>query len=341
MKRLFGHLNNEPIFEYTICNENNHAISVLSYGGIIRKWMAPDRAGNFSNIVLGFETIDEYVAQSPYFGAIVGRHAGRIADGRCRIDGRTYELAQNDGANHLHGGERGFDRHVWHVEPDGRKLVLSRTSADMEEGYPGDLEIEVTYELTDQDELIITYRASTSEATICNLTNHSYFQLGKIGESIASQELQIEAEHFAPIREDSIPTGEKIAVDGTLFDFRTPRLLGEGFHRLDEQLERAQGGYDHPFFLSDTSGEAQATLFDEATGRRLTVKTDLPVLVVYTGNQLDGSIRLAEGAVPQYGAICLEAQFLPDEMNQTASPDALLVPGETFEATTVYAITTE
>lgn len=340
MKRLFGHLNNEPIFEYTIFNQNNHAVSVLNYGGVIRKWMAPDRDGHVSNIVLGFETIDEYVESSPYFGAIIGRHAGRIDGGTFRIDDKTYALATNDGANHLHGGNRGFDRHVWQVEQDGQRLTLTRTSAHMEEGYPGELDVRVTYELTEANELIISYEATTTESTVCNLTNHTYFQIGQIGETVASQELTIAADTFAPIRDDSIPTGERISVDGTLFDFRAGRTLGTGFHLLDEQLEHAKGGYDHPFFLSETDG-AQATLVDAHSGRRLTMMTDLPVLVVYSGNQLDGSITLEDGAIPQYGAICLEAQRLPNEINEVTTSGAILSPGETYRATTTYQVTTD
>ncbi|MEW8967975.1 aldose epimerase family protein [Exiguobacterium alkaliphilum] len=340
MKRLFGHLNNEPIFEYTIFNQNNHRISVLSYGGVIRKWMAPDRDGNVSNIVLGFETMDEYVASSPYFGAIIGRHAGRIDGGAFRIGDKTYDLATNDGANHLHGGERGFDRHIWQVEEDVQRLTLTRTSAHMEEGYPGELDVRVTYELTDDNELVITYEATTTEPTVCNLTNHTYFQIGQIGETVASQALTIAADAFAPIRDDSIPTGERIPVEGTLFDFRSGRTLGTGFHRLDEQLEHAQGGYDHPFFLNGTAGP-QATLVDESSGRRLTVTTDLPVLVVYSGNQLDGSIAVEEGIIPQYGAICLEAQHLPNEINDVTTSGTLLSPGETYRATTTYQVTTD
>lgn len=341
MKRLFGHLNNEPIFEYTIVNQNDHAVSVLNYGGVIRKWMAPDRDGRISNIVLGFETIEEYVEQSPYFGAIIGRHAGRIAEGTFRIEDHVYTLAKNDGHNHLHGGVRGFDRHIWHVEQREQALVLTRTSAHMEEGYPGELTVQVIYELTDEGELVISYEATTTEPTVCNLTNHTYFQLGNIGESVATQELSIAADAFAPIRPDSIPTGERILVEGTLFDFRSPRLLGSGFHRLDEQLEHAQGGYDHPFFLNETNDAPQATLFDPDSGRRLTVKTDLPVLVVYSGNQLDGSITLDGTVIPQYGAICLEAQRLPNEINEVTTSRAVLSPGETYRATTVYQVTTD
>ncbi|WP_445002585.1 aldose epimerase family protein [Exiguobacterium alkaliphilum] len=340
MKRLFGHLNNEPIFEYTIFNQNNHAVSILNYGGIIRKWMAPDRDGHISNIVLGFETIDEYVASSPYFGAIIGRHAGRIDGGTFRIEDKTYSLAKNDGANHLHGGNRGFDRHLWQVEQDDQRLTLTRTSPHMEEGYPGELDVRVTYELTEEGELVITYEATTTETTVCNLTNHTYFQLGRIGETVAAQELTMMADAFAPIRKDSIPTGERIPVEGTLFDFRRPRLLGTGFHKLDEQLEHAQGGYDHPFFLSETD-EPQATLFDPDSGRRLTVKTDAPVLVVYSGNQLDGSLTLKEGKIPQYGAICLETQHLPNEINEVTTSSAILSPGETYRTRTTYQVTTD
>lgn len=341
MRRLFGHLNNEPIFEYTISNQNNHTVSVLNYGGIIRSWMVPERDGQQSNIVLGFDTIEEYVEHSPYFGAIIGRHAGRIADGTFRIENEMYRLAKNDGANHLHGGVRGFDRHIWQVEQREQALVLKRTSPHLEEGYPGELTVQVTYELTDEGELVISYEATTTEPTVCNLTNHTYFQLGKIGETVAAQELSIAADAFAPIRPDSIPTGERIPVEGTLFDFRSPRLLGSGFHRLDEQLEHAQGGYDHPFFLNETGESPQATLLDRDTGRRLTMRTDLPVLVVYSGNQLDGTITVEEAIIPQYGAICLEAQRLPNEINEVTTSSAILSPGETYRATTVYQVTTD
>jgi aldose 1-epimerase len=329
---------------YTLRNANGLEAKVITYGGIITSLRTPDRNGQLSDIVLGFDSLAPYLQEPPYFGAIIGRYGNRIAGGRFTLDGQTYTLATNNGANHLHGGVRGFDKVVWTAEPfqndTARGLVLRYTSPDGEEGYPGTVNAQVTYTLTDSDQLAVDYQATTDRATPINLTQHSYFNLAGAGSGdILGQELMINASAYTPVDSTLIPTGDITQVEGTPFDFRTATAIGARIGADDEQLRRG-GGYDHNFVL-DREGDglslaARAT--DPATGRTLEVRTTEPGLQFYSGNFLDGTITGKSGHVYAHrSGFCLETQHYPDSPNQSSFPSTILRPGEEYRTRTVFA----
>lgn len=321
--------------------------SITNYGGVIVRLLTPDRHGNLGDIVLGHDQPERYFDRrsSPFFGAIIGRHANRIAQGRFNLDGRTYQLARNDGPNALHGGEQGFDQRLWNARPyvsaDSPALELSYVSADGEEGYPGNLNIKVTYTLTHDGTLQVTYDASTDAPTIVNLTNHTYWNLtGNARQDVLDHELLVHADHITPVDETLVPTGSLLPVDGTPFDFRRPRPIGA---RLDEDHEqlRFAGGYDHNFVLLEGPGlKPAAILYDPFSGRQLDIRTTEPGLQVYSGNFLDGSVVGKGGQRYVYrGAMCLETQHFPDSPNHPDFPSTLLLPGQHFTSRTTYAFT--
>ncbi|MBB5234547.1 aldose epimerase family protein [Deinococcus budaensis] len=316
-----------------------------SYGAVLVRLLAPDREGRLEDVVLGHDTLEPYTdrARSPYFGATVGRCANRIAHGRFSLRGRSYALAQNNGPNALHGGERGFDQRVWasrvFVGPDGPAAEFTRFSPDGEEGYPGTLAVQVTYTLTAQRALQIDYQALTDAPTPVNLTHHSYWNLtGDPRRTILDHELTVFADQITPVGASLIPTGAFQEVAGTPFDFRLPRRVGEQIGADDEQL-RVAGGYDHNFVLrGGTELKPAATLHDPVSGRELRVLTTEPGLQVYSGNFLDGTVRGKGGAA--YGhrsALCLEPQHFPDSPNQPHFPSVILDPGQRLTSRTVYA----
>ncbi len=318
----------------TLKNDKGMEVSVTNYGGIITSIMAPDRDGRFDNVVLGFNNLDDYLEGHPYFGAIVGRYANRIAGGRFELDGEVYELATNDGDNHLHGGEQGFDKVLWDYDViDEQTVTLSYLSPDGEEGYPGNLDVEVTYSLTDDNELRIDYRARTDRTTPVNLTNHSYFNLtGDPTEGILDHYLRIDADHYTPVDDGLIPTGEREQVEGTPFDFTT-------MERVDARIGQVPGGYDHNWILNrpDEGLRQVAVLQDEESGRIMRVFTDKPGLQFYSGNFLDGSLRDHEGRpIHRHAALCLETQYFPDSPNQPDFPSTILTEDETYRTTTTY-----
>jgi aldose 1-epimerase len=317
----------------------------ITYGGIIVSLRTPDRAGRLEDVVLGHETLEGYLDHSPYFGAIVGRYANRIANGRFSLDGETHRLATNDGAQHLHGGHRGFDKTIWKATPfalpteSGVSFAL--TSPDGTEGYPGTLSASVTYTLTERDELCVEYDASTDRATIVNLSQHSYFNLaGPRGNDVLDHVLTIDADQFTPVDATLIPTGEIAPVDGTPFDFRTPARIGSRIGDEHVQLARA-GGYDHNFVLRrpDADSLAHAVRVSEpASGRTLDVRTTEPGLQFYSGNFLDGTIRGKEGRIYGHRAgFCFETQHFPDSPNQPSFPSVVLRPDESYRSRTVFA----
>lgn len=316
-------------FVYTLTNSLGFEVSVTSYGGAITSLKTPDRNGHFGDIVLGFETLAEYVGNPRYFGALIGRHANRIARGRFSLNGVEYQLPCNNGANHLHGGFRGFDKREWTVREDDNALHLTYFSKDGEEGYPGDLTAFVDYTLRD-NELRIDYRATTDRDTIVNLTNHSYFNLRGAG-TILDHELTLNADHFTPVCSDLIPTGEIKAVAGTAWDFRTGKAIGSD---LD-----AAGGYDHNFVLNDWDGTLRlaARLHDATTGRMLEILTTEPGIQFYSGNFLDGSFTGKNGFVyEKYTGLCLEPQHFPDAPNHPNFPSTTLRAGEEYKHTSIY-----
>jgi len=318
-------------------------VCVVSLGGIIQKLTAPGRNGQYDDVVLGFDSVNRYAAGHPYFGALIGRYGNRIHSGQFLLDGSEYRLASNDGDNHLHGGYRGFDKVDWHVESlagePGTALRLSYVSGDGEEGYPGRLDVSVTYLLTDADELRIDYRAVTDKPTPVNLTSHAYFNLaGQGADTVLDHVAEIYASHFTPVDDGLIPNGSIQPVAGTPLDFRVRNAIGE---RIDDPCEQLQlaGGYDHNWVLDKEPGalEIAARIQELSSGRQLEVYTTEPGLQFYTGNGLDGSIRgKQDRSYVSRSGFCLEAQHYPDSPNQPGFPSTILRPGEVYESTTVY-----
>jgi aldose 1-epimerase len=333
-----------PVELYTLTNAHGMEVRAMTYGGIIVSLEVPDRAGKLGDVVLGYDSLAGYIESSPYFGAIVGRYGNRIAKGRFTLDGKTYKLALNNGPNSLHGGIKGFDKVVWQAEPvtndSGAGVRFSHTSPDGDEGYPGTLTVHVRYLLTNANELIVDYDATTDKATPVNLTQHSYFNLAGAGSGdVLSHELMIAADSFTPVDSTLIPTGVVAPVEGTPLDFRTLTAIGARIDASDTQLNYA-GGYDHNFVLRRTGpGLVHAVhVLDPTTGRTLDVSTTQPGLQFYSGNFLDGTITGKGGHV--YGrrsGFCLETQHYPDSPNHPAFPSTILRPGENYQTRTVFA----
>lgn len=338
----------QEVVIYTLRNSKGMVAEITNYGGIIRSLTAPDRDGNFEDIVLGYDTLGEYEKENPYFGALIGRFGNRIALGKFSLNGEQYTLTTNDGPNHLHGGDRGFDKVVWDAEPsmteDGPSLLLKYVSADGEEGYPGTLTAEVRYTLTDDNEIRIDYQATSDQATPVNLTHHSYFNLsGNARRDILGHHLQIAADYFTPVDNTLIPTGEYRPVDGTPFDFRSAKAIGEDIEAENEQLTFG-GGYDHNWVLEkEALGELKymATLSDPESGRVMKIHSTEPGLQFYSGNFLDGTLT-GKGVLYQhrYG-LCLETQHFPDSPNQPDFPSTFLQPGQVYGSRTIYSFSTE
>jgi aldose 1-epimerase len=334
--------NGDKVEEYLLRNGNGMVIKIITYGGIITYWSAPDRTGNYQNIVLGYDNLDQYVASNPYFGALIGRFGNRIAKGKFSLDGKAYSLATNNTPNHLHGGLKGFDKVVWSAttqkSDNDVSLILNYVSADLEEGYPGTLSSEVTYRLTNEDALEVTYKATTDKPTIVSLTQHSYFNLsGDFNEKITNHIIQIKADRYLPVDATLIPTGELAPVEGTPFDFRDPKVIGSEINNENEQLNRGKG-YDHCWVLNN-HGQFRnvANLFHSKTGRFLEIDTDEPGIQFYSGNFLNGSLPMVGGGT--YGlrtGLCLETQHYPDSPNQQDFPSVRLDPGEEYNSRTIF-----
>ena len=330
------------IDQYTLANKRGMTVKIITYGGIVTEINTPDRKGKFANVALGFDNLADYVAKSPYFGAITGRYANRIANGTFTLDGIAYTLAKNNGPNSLHGGIKGFDKQVWQaaIVPGGVKF--SYTSPDGEEGYPGALKVDVTYTLTNKNELKIDYYATTSKATVLNLTNHTYFNLAGEGSGdVFDQVLWVKAHNYTPVDATLIPTGEIAPVAGTPFDFTKPTPIGLRIRDAHPQIVIGQG-YDHNWVIDRPAGDASLTLiskaWDPATGRVLKTYTTEPGVQIYTGNFLDGTLVGPSHRVYRQGdAFTLETQHYPDSPNHPAFPSTVLRPTQTFTSTTVYA----
>jgi len=337
-------LGSKSVSLFTLTNDGGTAIGITNYGGIVTSILAPDRAGNLADVVLGFDDLADYAGNRPFFGCIAGRFANRIARGRFILDGREYSLARNDGLNHLHGGRKGFDRRLWQAEPFSNDktagVALTYISPDGEEGYPGELTAKVTYTLDNENALRIDYEATTDKDTIVNLTNHSYFNLAGGGD-ILDHELLINADYFTVIDDTLIPTGELRAVTGRPLDFSQPTPIGARIGEDNDQLLFA-GGYDHNWVLN-RGGEGltlAARVTDPASGRVLETYTTQPGMQFYSGNFLDGTVT-GKGGVA-YGrrtGFCLETQHFPDSPNQPEFPSTVLRPGQTFAQSTVYKFT--
>jgi aldose 1-epimerase len=341
----FGQLPDGTAVEiFTLTNPGGMEVRTIPYGAIIVSIKVPDRAGHLDDVTLGFDALDGYAGSHPFFGAVVGRYGNRIARGRFALDGKTYQLATNDGPNHLHGGVKGFDKRVWTAEPlerDGNAgVVYTMSSPDGDEGYPGNLTVRVTYTLTPANELTVDYDASTDRPTPINLTQHSYFNLAGEGRSdILNHRLTIDADRFTPVDQTLIPTGELAPVDGTPFDFRTPTAIGARIAADHEQLRYGKG-YDHNWVLTRSGAGLShaARLEDPATGRTLDVSTTEPGMQFYSGNFLDGTITGKSGHQyrHRYG-LCLETQHFPDSPNHANFPSPIVRPGERYQSKTVFA----
>lgn len=333
--------NGEAVTLHTLRNANGMEVKITNYGGIIVSLTAPDHEGNFANVVLGYDTFSQYEANNPFFGCITGRYANRIAKGRFTLQGTEYQLDTNNTPNHLHGGKVGFDKKIWAVTPDlneeqGNGLILSYTSPDGEEGYPGDLNCKVTYRLRPDNTLSIVYHATTNKPTVLNLTNHTYFNLAGQGNGdILNHELTLFASRYTPTDETQIPTGQIADVKGTPLDFTTPHPVGARIN--DQHTDLIIGlGYDHNFILDDAAPLKQAArLSDPKSGRVLHVRTTQPAVQLYSGN------HLGKNGVPHphRSGLCLETQAYPDSPNQPAFPTTILLPGETYEQVTEFQFT--
>lgn len=338
----FGELDGEAVLLFSLVNDQGVEVRITNYGGIITSLNVPDRAGKIADIVLGHDSLEGYLNRSRYFGALIGRYANRIANGRFSLNGTTYSLAHNNGLNHLHGGMKGFDKVVWKARevhaPDSVGLELSYLSEDGEEGYPGNLRLRVTYLLNEKNELRIDYFAQTDKETIVNLTNHSYFNLAGSG-TVLEHELMINAAAFTPICDGLIPTGEIRSVTGTPMDFTRPTSIGARLNDNYEQLKMA-GGYDHNFVLSMNGASSltqAARLYEPTSGRALEVFTTQPGMQFYSGNFLDGSIVGKGGTVyGKHTGCCLETQHFPDSPNHPSFPSTILQPGEEYQQTTLW-----
>ena len=344
VKELFGRLaDGTKVYRWSLENGGTR-MKVLSYGGVVQTLEVPDARGRHANVVAGFDDIDDYVAKSPYFGALIGRYGNRIAGGRFTLDGVPYSLDINNPPNSLHGGAKGFDKRVWDVEPftDGSDvgLRLYYTSVDGEMGYPGTLRSKVTYTLTRRGEWRVDYEATTDRATVVNLTSHVYWNLAGEGRgTIEDHELTIAAARYTPTDSGLIPTGELAGVAGTPFDFRRAKPIGRDIRAGHEQQVLAKG-YDHNWVLDKgvtARPEHIATLRDPRSGRTLRIATDQPGLQFYSGNFLDGTLTGTGGRTYRQGdALCLETQHFPDSPNHAAFPSTVLRPGQTYRTTTVH-----
>ncbi|MGW8060734.1 aldose epimerase family protein [Streptomyces ziwulingensis] len=345
VKEPFGTLaDGTKVYRWSLENGGTR-MKVLSYGGVVQSLELPDRRGRYENVSLGFDGLDDYVASSPYFGALIGRYGNRIDEGRFTLDGTAYQLSVNDGAHSLHGGAQGFDKRVWDVEPFAQGpdvgLVLHHVSADGEMGYPGTLRAKVTYTLTRRGEWRIDYEATTDRATVVNLTSHVYWNLAGEGSgTIEDHELSIAASRYTPTDAGLIPTGELAKVSGTPFDFRRAKPVGRDIRDAHPQLVTAKG-FDHNWVLDKgltDRPEHVATLRDRASGRTLRIATDQPGLQFYSGNFLDGTLTGTGGSLYRQGdALCLETQHFPDSPNQPSFPSTVLRPGRTYRTTTVHS----
>lgn len=335
---------------FTLTNASGMTMRVCEYGGTIVSLTAPDREGKFADIVLGYDRLEDYLKGSPYFGAIVGRYANRIADGKFTLDGKTYTLAKNNEPGgmpcHLHGGKVGFDKVLWKGEAlkegDRVGVKLRYRSPDGEEGFPGNLDVTVHYWLNNDNSLRVEYEATTDKPTPINLSQHSYFNLGGHDSgTILDHELMIAADHITPVNKGLIPTGQLQPVEGTPFDFRTPKPIGKDVNAKDEQISYGPG-YDHNFVLREWDGSLRsfATVYEPRSGRMMEVLTTEPAVQFYSGNFLDGS-NIGKGGKPYAyrTGFCFEPQHFPDSPNQPQFPSTILRPGEVYRHTSVYKFT--
>ncbi|MBT2757250.1 galactose mutarotase [Mesobacillus foraminis] len=339
-KEKFGELDGQDVTAFTMVNDHGMEVTSLDYGCIITKINAPDQNGVLENVVLGFDSLDEYLENSPFFGAVVGRVAGRISGAEFELRNRVYQLAKNDNGNHLHGGLKGFDKVIWNGEieegENAVSLVFTYFSRDGEEGYPGNLSMKVIYTLNNDNELQITYEGVSDQRTLLNVTNHTYFNLsGDLKRDILEHVLTIKSNEFLELRDDLIPTGEILSVENTPFDFTQGRKIKDGAESDHPQNILAGKGYDHPFILAENNNE-EIVLEDEQSGRKLIVETDQPGVVLYTSSQMSGDFSVRGAQARPYLGLCLETQGLPDSIHQPHFKPCVLEKDEVYHSVTKY-----
>ncbi|WP_455661168.1 aldose epimerase family protein [Pradoshia sp.] len=340
-KESYGTVDGHEVIQFSFTTEKGMTMKCINYGCIITDLIVPGRNGNKDNVVLGFDTLEDYIKHSPFFGAIVGRVAGRIAGGSFTLNGDAYQLPKTQSGNTLHGGVKGFDKVVWDYEMVERGsaagVEFTYISSDGEEGFPGNLQVKTTYLLDETGSLEISYEARSDQDTIVNLTNHSYFNLsGDLNKKILNHTLQLKSSSFLELGNDLIPTGEIIPVDGTPFDFRDKAAVSQGMHGENPQNKLAGGGYDHPFCL-DRHFEEEIVLEDTESGRKLVVETDQPGVVIYTCNQYEGDYSIRGVKPHDHMAICLETQGYPDAIHKPHFPSIILKKDDMYKAVTRYS----
>lgn len=340
-QKKFGTFSNKDIPAITLTNKNGVSLTAIPYGASLVEWMVPDKEGNFSNIVLGFKQLDEYVEHRPYYGATIGRVAGRIAQGRFSIDGKEYKVAENESnSQHLHGGWEGFDTKLWDYVVEEKeteaKIIFSCQDEDGSNGYPGNLTVKVTYTLTDDNEWKVAYSAKTDQPTLFNPTNHVYFNLqGDFTRSILDHLLFVDADFIAELGEGNIPTGKLLPVRTTPFEFWNPAPVSQAVNGNHPQIKKVKG-LDHPFVLNQKTQGPSATLFDRESGRKIEMYTDQPAVVIYLHNEETNKYEMKGQPVKAYAGITLETQQLPDAINQEDFGDIVLHPGKEYHSETVY-----
>jgi aldose 1-epimerase len=349
-KQPFGKTpDGHEVYLYTLKSPSGMIVKITNYGGTLTQIIVPDRNKKFGDVVLGFDSVDGYASKTntSYFGALIGRYGNRIAGGRFTLDGHTYQIPKNDnGVNSLHGGDVGFNRHIWDATPSGSSanpaLKLHYTSPDGEQGFPGTMQVDVTYALGSQNDLHIDYQATTDKDTVLNLTNHSYFNLeGPGSATVLNHKVTLNADRYTPINQNLIPTGAIVTVAGTPFDFRKATTVGARINEKNQQLEYGKG-YDHNFVINSGNGLVLAAKVEEPnSGRVMEVLTTQPGVQFYSGNFLDGKTSGIGGAYKFRSALCLETQHFPDSPNHPNFPSTVLKPGQVFHQTTVYRFATE
>ena len=335
-KELFGTLSTgREVYQYTLRNNRGMEVQLINFGAIITSIKLPDKANNPGDVVLGFDNLDDYLGKHPYFGALVGRVCNRIGNARFEMDGKVFHISANHGTNHIHGGTRGFDKQIWtaHTEktPDDVTVRMGYESKDGEEGYPGNLMVELEYWLNDENELGVQCRAKTDKPTHVNLTNHSYFNLNNCEGTIYDHELFIDSDRYTELNSESIPTGKILTVGGTPYDFRIAKAIGAEIDKLDM-------GYDINYVLDMKQRELTrvAAVFDPASGRSMEVLTTLPGIQLYTSNYIEDIPGKNGINYKKHCALCLETQYFPDSANQPSFPSTVLLPGDEYNALTVY-----
>ncbi|MGD7022286.1 aldose epimerase family protein [Rossellomorea vietnamensis] len=336
IQQEFGRIGEQAVTSFTLKNANGIEITAINYGCIITKIITPDQNGNFENIVIGHDSLKDYVEDPVFLGAVVGRVGGRIRGGAFELDGKAYTLPQNNGRNHLHGGLQGFNKVVWQADILVDGVRFTYLSKDGEEGYPGSLHSSVTYTLDDHDQLKISYEARTDKKTVVTLTNHSYFNLsGSLKRDVLQHILTIKSDEFLELDEESIPTGRMLSVDHTPFDLRQGASIDIGAKASHPQIVLAGEGYDHPFVLN-TNNDREIRLEDPESGRVMTVETDEPAVVVYSGNSLDGAGPFSGTPGAKHLGICLETQAFPDAVHHPEFPSVVLTPDKKYSSVTKY-----